>query len=533
MKVHYSDIWREIARCDPERVAVIGAADTLTYEGFAARAGALAAHLRRIGLRAGDAVAIVSHNRIEYLVVLFACLASGIAPVPVNFRYRAHEIAALLHDSEARAVVAPGGLADAVLGARALCPSPVHLIWLDEPVGADQAEDDASAVRYADILAGGDALGAAPPGGELRLYTGGTTGQPKAVVWGAADILEVQLVPTYGAIGIPLPRSAEQVMRIATDAATPRVVTLPVAPFMHGTALFNAMNTLALGGTVVVDEYPHLDGARVWDLVRRHDVTRLIIAGDAVGIPLIESAPPETGSTRLTSIISSGMRLSDDTARALHGVGSLTISDILAATEGGPFAMRVTTSAEEVPGDLRLLPGAVLLDGEIEVQETVGARGVLAFRGPLPRGYWRDPERTARTFPEINGRRHVIPGDWALALGEGRIELLGRGSAVVNTGGEKVYPAEVEAALLAFPGVRDAVVFGIPDARFGQVVAATLAMDAGDSLDHEALRAHLDARLAGYKKPRHLVVRSSLNRTAHGKLDMATMVAELRAELGI
>lgn len=533
MKVHYSDIWREVARQHPHRLAVIGEHARLDYAEFAARAGGIAAHLTREGLRPGDAVAIFSHNRVEYLEVLFACLATGIAPVPVNYRYRAREVGALLRDSEARALVAPGQLAATALSAAATCQQSLHLMWLDDPDLPAGVDAGSGATLVADIPPDSDGFGDPPPDGELRLYTGGTTGQPKAVVWTAADILDVQLVPTYGAIGLELPRTKDEALRIATDANTPRLVTLPVAPFMHGTALFNAMNTLALGGTVVVDEHPHLDGSRVWNLVREHAVTRLIIAGDAVGMPLAESAPPAGERTSLTSIISSGMRLSDETARALHAVGDLTISDILAATEGGPFAMRVTTRADEVPGDLRLLPGAILLDGETEVQDVVGARGVLAFRGPLPRGYWGDPERTARTFPEIRGRRHVIPGDWALALGDGRIELLGRGSAVVNTGGEKVYPAEVEAALLSFPGIRDAVVFGLPDSRFGQVVTAMVATDEARPLEQEALRTHLDSQLAGYKKPRHVVVRATLGRTAHGKLDMATVLEEARAELGM
>ncbi len=528
MRVHYSDIWREIAHRDPTRLAVVGENTALDYGAFLAQSGAVATFLSARGARTGDAVAIFSHNRVEYLVTLFACLATGVAPVPINYRYRAHEVAALLRDSEARVIAAPGSLAPIARDAIAAAGHPIDALWFDEPETRHHADH-----LFADVVGRGGRLPSqTPDDGELRLYTGGTTGQPKAVVWGAADILSVQLAPTYGAIGLPLPDSPAEVMRIATAPDTPRVVTLPVAPFMHGTALFNAMNTLALGGTVVIDEHPHLDAARTWRLIGDHGVTRIIIAGDAVGVPLVEAATAAPPTWTLSSILSSGMRLSDETARALHRLGPVTISDIIAATEGGPFAMRVTHSEADVPGALRLLPGAVLLDGENEVQRTPGAHGVLAFRGALPRGYWRDPERTARTFPTIGGMRHVVPGDWARALGDDCIELLGRGTAVVNTGGEKVYPAEVETALLAFPDIRDAVVFGIPDERFGQAVSAMIATDAGRDIDREALREHLDALLAGYKKPRHLFIRDSLRRTAHGKIDMAAVTEAALAELG-
>lgn len=528
MKVHYSDIWREIARRDATRLAVVSENTALDYGAFVAQAGAVATFLRERGVHTGDAVAILSHNRVEYLVTLFACLATGIAPVPINYRYRAHEVAALLRDSDARVIAAPGAGAPLAREAIAASEHQIDILWFDEP---DRHHPNDH--LFADIVGrGGELPATVPDDAELRLYTGGTTGQPKAVVWGAADILSVQLTPTYGAIGLPLPDSPADVMRVATAADTPRVVSLPVAPFMHGTALFNAMNTLAIGGTVVIDEHPHLDAARTWRLIGDHGVTRIIIAGDAVGVPLVEAAAAAPSPWTLSSILSSGMRLSDETARALHRLGPVTISDIIAATEGGPFAMRVTRSEADVPGTVRLLPGAVLLDAETEVQHIPGAHGVLAFRGTLPRGYWRDPERTARTFPEIGGVRHVMPGDWARALGDDGIELLGRGSAVVNTGGEKVYPAEVESALLAFPGIRDVVVFGLPDERFGQVVSAMVATDAGHGLDREALRGHLDARLAGYKKPRHLFIRDSLHRTPHGKIDMAAVTAAALAELG-
>ncbi len=528
MRGHYSDVWRAIAQEFPARPAIVTRTTTYTYGRLAREASAFAAHLSRNGLQEGDAVAILSYNRPEYLVALFACFATGIAPVPINFRYRAGEVAELLRDAGARALLFPSSLRETATASTRAVDEDVALISIDE-----DGEGSEGAESFGEIVAapGGTLPSAAPPSGELRLYTGGTTGRPKAVVWGVGDLFAVQQYATFGAIGLPLPTSMDEVLRIAADPPTPRIVTLPLAPFMHGTALFNSMNTLVLGGTVVIHASPHLDAEDAVRLAIDTNATRLIVAGDAVALPLVEAAEG-AGITRLgavDSILSSGMRLSAATKRRIHALGEIVIDDMLASTEGGPYAVNTTRCAEDLPGELRLLPGGVVLDDELrEVQDLPQRRGRLAFRGPLPRGYWRDEQKTQETFPIIGGVRHVIPGDWALTLGDGVIELLGRGSAVVNTGGEKVFPAEVEEALLAFTGIRDAVVFGMPDARYGEVVTAMVVPENAVELDLDTLRAHLDARLAGYKRPRTIIVRDSLDRTPHGKLDL-TRLKELAA----
>jgi 3-oxocholest-4-en-26-oate---CoA ligase len=215
------------------------------------------------------------------------------------------------------------------------------------------------------------------------------------------------------------------------------------------------------------------------------------------------------------------MRFGDDAKRRLHDLGVTSIVDLLASTEAGPFAVTTTTSAADLPGRPRLLPGAVVLDErDRDVSARPGATGVLGLRGTLPAGYHGDEAKTRETFRLIDGARHVVVGDWARVLDGGFIELLGRGSSVVNTGGEKVYPAEVEEALLSHPAIADAVVVGVPDPRFGEIVAA-VAVPRGAPPSDDALRAHLDERLAGYKKPRRIRFRADLERSPHGKLDLA------------
>ena len=293
------------------------------------------------------------------------------------------------------------------------------------------------------------------------------------------------------------------------------------------------MGTLALGGTVVLHALARMDIDEALRLATVHRATRLIVAGDALGLPLADAAERAGGGLpHVHSILSSGMRFSDDVKRRLHSLGDISIIDMLASSEGGPYAFGITKKVEDLPAQLMITPGTVLLDEDFnEIQAEAGALGILAFRGILPQGYFGDPEKTAKSFPTIQGRRYAMPGDWARARGDGSIELLGRLSTVVNTGGEKVFPGEVEAALLEHSSVGDAIVFGLPHPRFGEVVSAILAPVAGATIDVPELLAYLDKRLAGYKKPRHVFVRDSLERTPSGKVDLARIKEDAAREL--
>ncbi|GGH34871.1 AMP-binding protein [Microbacterium album] len=524
---HYSDLWQGIARAVPDRPAVITADETLSWGRLHAESAALAQHLSEVsGLRVRDAAATLLYNRPEYLAFTWACLAIGVAPVAINYRYRAHEVRALLQDSDSRVLVVPSSLG--AVAAEAAAGLDVELIVVDD--------DDTAvpgATRYADIVvAGGDMPRQAPRGADLRLYTGGTTGAPKAVVWDLDTLLIARRQSTWGLIGVTPPETLEDAVAIAIDEDRPRVVILPLSPMLHGTAQSATMATLALGGTVVLHARARMDVGEAYRLIREHGVTRLVVAGDVLALPLAEAAERGGGLPTVDSIVSSGMRFSDEVKRRLHTLGDLAIVDMFASSEGGPYAFGITRSADDLPARLALTPDAVLLDEdhrEITLEE--GALGLVAYRGILPRGYYGDPEKTASTFREIRGRRYVIPGDWARARGDGTIDLLGRLSAVVNTGGEKVFPAEVEQVLLEHPAVDDAVVFGLPDARFGEAVSAMVAPAPGTDIDVAALLDFVGERLAGYKKPRHVFVRPSLGRSATGKIELARVKADAVAEL--
>lgn len=527
--VHYSDLWQGIARADPDRLAIVSGGQTLSYARFAAEAGALARHLSELGLGIGDAAALLLYNRAEYLTAYWACLALGVSPVAINYRYRVGEVRALLEDCRAKSLITADSFGHIAAEAAVSLNPTVSIISI-----ADGGRPIPGATPYADIMAaGGELPPQAPHGAELRLYTGGTTGNPKAVVWDMDTLLQARRQSTWGLIGVRPPTDTDAAVRVAVDPSTPRVVTLPLPPMLHGTAQSTTMGTLALGGTVVLTATAHLDVADAVRQVHEHGVTRVTVAGDAIALPFVEAIEQDgRGLATVNSIMSSGMRFSDAVKARLHAQGELTIIDMLASSEGGPFAFGVTRSASELPARLVLTPGTVLLDEDLqEISPEAGAVGVLAFRGVLPRGYYGDPEKTAQTFPIIRGTRYVMPGDWARANGDGSIELLGRLSAVVNTGGEKVYPGEVEQALLTHPAIDDAIVFGLPHERFGEVVSAMIVPADNAGIDTEALTVHLDQRLAGYKKPRHYFVRASLERSPTGKVPLDRVKAEAQREL--
>lgn len=527
--IHYSDLWRQIAATDPSRPAIVTHASTMDYGRFGTEAGALADHLRARGVGPGDAAALLLYNRAEYLTFFWACLALGAAPVAINYRYRAGEVRALLDDCAAKALIAPTSFGAVAQEAVSAARAPIALISV-----ADGGPAIADAEEYGAIVAGARELPPlAPRGAHLRLYTGGTTGAPKAVVWEMDTLLHARRQSTWGVLGIEPPADLEAAVRIAVDPGAPRVVALPLPPMLHGTAQSTTMGALALGGTVVLHDDPHVDVGAALRLVHEHRVTRLVVAGDAIALPLVEAIEADgRGLPHVESIFSSGMRFSDAVKRRLHQQGDLMIVDLLASSEGGPFAFGITRSTDDLPARFVMTPDAVLLDEHRrEVAAVPGALGILAFRGILPRGYHGDPEKTAQAFPVIDGRRHVVPGDWARVRDDGSIELLGRLGAVVNTGGEKVFPAEVEEQLLSHPAIEDAVVFGLPHERFGEVVSAVVVPAEGAEVDVDELIAYLDARLAGYKKPRHVFVRDTLARSQTGKVDLTRLVRESAAEL--
>ncbi len=509
---HFAAVWRGIAAVAPDREAIVCGDRRLTFAELDERAARLASHLHGVGLRPGDKVAIDLVNRPEYLETFFATLDLGCVPVNVNYRYVADEVRYVLDNSDARAVVHGPEFADAVRDAVQGVDDPPLTLEVGAP--------------YEDALAAatpGGAWEARPPAGDdlVFLYTGGTTGMPKGVMWRNDD-----LYVALWQMGRP---GTEPPNPVAAAREGKRTGTcLPACPLMHGTGLFIALSTLAGGGTVVLVDRPGLDPALIWGEVERNLVQVLTIVGDVFARPLLtalDAEPTRWDLTELRAITSSGVTWSPETkAGLLARLPHVTLLDSLGASEG--MASRSAARAADLETEIKPARFGVsdrvkVLDEHTdrEVVPGSGEIGLLAVGGRLPLGYYKDEAKTGATFRTVDGARYSIPGDYASVDADGTIQLLGRGSACINTGGEKVYPEEVELLLRKHPGVHDCVVVGVPDDRFGEIVVALVQPGDGESLGEDELRAFCSERAAGYKRPKRFVLVDDLRRSAAGKAD--------------
>ena len=521
---NYARTWSTIAAAAPEREAVVCGTTRRTFSELDVRAHRLARVLADAGVGPGDAVAISLTNRPEYLEAFFAALLLGAAPANLNYQYGSDELAYVLADCGAAAVVCHADTRPRVEAALASLGDARAILAVD---------DD-----YEDALAAASGpLPAHRPAGDdrLLLYTGGTTGRPKGVVWRVDDYYLQGWEAARPGTTPPDPREAIQAGRRAATL-------LPASPLVHATALGLATSTLNGGGTVVLRDAAGLDASALWHDVGRERVEVLGIVGETFARPLLHALDTDAAVraldlTSLRAIVSSGMAFSIASKQALLAhFPRLRIVDTLGASEALITRSETTTDGAAPPARTFAAKDnvRVLTDDDRDVVPGSGEEGVLAVAGRLPLGYLNDPEATARMFREVDGVRYATPGDRALVHDNGRIELLGRGSACINTGGEKVYPEEVEQVLRAHPAVRDAAVVGVPDDRWGEMVTAVLEVtDASAGLDdtlESDVRAHVRAHLAGYKVPKRCFAVDTIARTVAGKPDyrrLRTIAIEL------
>jgi acyl-CoA synthetase (AMP-forming)/AMP-acid ligase II len=521
----FARAWQAVAQLAPDRIALVCGDRRVTFAELDQRAERLAWVLGTAGVGAGDKVAIELVNSVEYLEAFFAAQKLGAVPVNVNYRYVGAELAYLLDNSDATVLVFHDDFAATVADAVATLTGDRRPRALLQVAHTGDAPDVVGALDYEDALAGAPA-GArsayAPSGDDLIfLYTGGTTGYPKAVMW-RSDDLYVALWQ-MARPGTTPPEPAETIRRRRAAATC-----LPACPLMHGTGLFVTLSTLAGGGTVVLIDTARLDADAVWSAVEREGVRVLTIVGDAFARPLLaalDAQPDRWDLSSLTAITSSGVTWSPEAKRGLLAhFPHVTLIDSLGASEG--IMTRTESRAEDDirPARFALSDRIAVItdDGEL-VAPGDGRVGLLGVGGPIPLGYYKDEAKTAATFRSVAGRRYSIPGDYATVDDDGTITLLGRGSACINTGGEKVYPEEVELAVRSHPGVFDCVVVGIPDDRWGEMVVALVEPAAGAVLDEAALTAHCRSRVAGYKLPKRFFLLDTLARSPAGKADYASL----------
>lgn len=516
---NFASHFEHIADLVPERVVVAAGEREVTWARFDELADRLAGYLAAHGVGAGDRVALDARNSPEYLVALHALFKLMAAPVNVNYRYRAAEVRYLLEISGARAVIVDDDLAEVVAEAAGPLPE-CDLQVRIEPAGGF-GSDVAAAERHPRRPRGDT---------EWRLFTGGTTGHPKAVIGSHTERLRSVRSGGFATLGLADTDGMEALHQaLDIDPHGPRgMVQLPASPLMHGTGLYSALGALSVGAPVVLLTGRGVTGAGLLAAIARHRVTDLVIVGDAFGLRLLDALDEAAAAGRplgidsLRRIRSIGAVWTPGVKRRLLAHADVRLLDTIASAEGGVYAWsEVTRGSVDEAGTFELVPGARLLDEDgRDVEPGSGVIGLLAAPVVPEAGYEGDPEKTAGSFRDIDGVRYTMPGDLATLDADGRVRLLGRGSTVINTGGEKVFTDEVELALRAHPAVRDAVVLGVPDARWGNVVAAVVSLERGAGADPDELAAFVGSRLAGYKKPRRIAVVPEVRRLNTGKADL-------------
>jgi 3-oxocholest-4-en-26-oate---CoA ligase len=525
VEFNVADLFEATADLVPAREAVVCGVHRLTYAGLDARSNALARWLLARGVRAGDHIALWLYNGVEYLEASLAAFKIRAVPLNVNYRYVPTEVEYVLRDSDAVAVIHEAEFGSTLAAVRRSLPC----LRVSLASGtAYEAAVAAEGVERLKIQRSGDDW--------YLLYTGGTTGMPKGVIWRQEDLFFSALGKgrQFGSADAERP---EDVLA-AVDVERARRA-LPAAPFIHGTAHWSALSTLIAGDTVVVSPGRSFDPDKLWQLVSDEGVGMLVIVGDAFGRPLVDSlrrmAKPHLGALRL--ILSSGALLSPSVrAEFQELLPDVRVIDAFGSSETGGMATIVGGAPAGGDGGAAQGPRlvvndvtAVLSADGAQVRRGSGDIGWLARSGHVPLGYYKDPEKTAETFRIIDGVRWAVSGDMATVTAEGSIVLLGRGSQCINTGGEKVYPEEVEAVLKEHPCVLDAIVVAVSDDRWGEAVAAVVAARQPGSLNAETVKEHARRHLARYKVPQHILFVADVPRSAPGKPDYRQARALLSA----
>jgi 3-oxocholest-4-en-26-oate---CoA ligase len=530
---NFADVWEIVAEQIPDAQNQVQGDRRLTWAEFDRRANGVAHTLLDRGVAEQDKVAQYLYNGPEYIESMFATFKAGLVPINTNYRYQDDELVYLWDNADCVAVVFHGVFTQTIERIRVRVPKVTTWLWVDDGNGPCPSwatpYEDAAAVHPERIV---------PPWGRsgdqlLMTYTGGTTGMPKGVMWRQDDLFRTlvsQMNPIY--------RDAEATADLVRQSVTqPGPIGLPACPLMHGTGLYTQLIVLSLGGSTVTLESRRFDVEEMFDTIEREKVNQIAIVGDAFGRPMLKALDENPGRWDISSLFlvaSSGVMWSEQNKQGLlkHHPGMLLV-DAFSSSEAVGMGQSVSSGAStQHTAKFTLGENTIVVtDDGRRVEPGSGEIGRVAVGGFQPVGYYKDPEKTAATFIEIDGMRYSCPGDYAQVEADGSLTLLGRGSVVINTGGEKVFPEEVEEALKTHPAVRDAVAVGIPDEKFGEVVAAVVEPADGATVDPAEVIAHVRSKLAAYKAPKQVFVVPSIGRAPNGKVDYKRLKAEAAERL--
>ena len=538
MGFNIADLFERAVDAVPDRMALVCGDRRLTYREMDDEANRLANHLLEQGFGHGDHIGIYGQNTAEWLVAMVAIFKIRAVPININFRYVEDELAYLFDNADLVALVHDREYVDRIAAVTAKVPGLRHFVMVDD--GSTHGQDPATigAVSWEDAIAGASPERPVLPRTDddhYVIYTGGTTGMPKGVVWRHEDVFYA-LGGGVDAYTNERVTHGDQLAEKAAASAAP-MVSLNIPPLMHGAAQWGALRFLFEGNTVVF--VPRFSAEAVWSIIEAEKVNTMMITGDAMARPLIETLQEDPNRWDLSSLFvtsSSAVVFSPSLKEAmLELLPNIMVIDAIGSSESGMNGMVIQTkgqTANHGGGGPTVSAGrdAVVLDDELRpLAPGTGVIGKLARGGNIPIGYYKDPVKTAATFVHApDGTRYVVAGDFALHEEDGTITLLGRGSVCINSGGEKIFPEEVESILKGHPEVYDVLVVGVPDDRWGQAVCAVVQPRHPDAPPTLAdLDAHSRTQLAAYKTLRHLVLVDEIRRSPSGKPDYpwATEVA--------
>ena len=523
-----ADIWENIARAIPDKPAIVDGDKRYSWAEYENRAARVAQVLTDHGLEPGAKLSIYSYNSAEYMETQFGAFKARICPVNVNYRYLEAELTHVINNSDSEALVFQAQFAPRVAAIRDQLDQIKLFLEIDDGSG----EHLDGAISYETALQSAEPMPVIERSDDdlYMLYTGGTTGMPKGVMYDHKTFASRLLAKGFEMRMMEPPTDASGfgplVQQLHAAGAVSRAI--PACPLMHGTGMWiGAMIPHSLGGCVILFNNAHFDPAALWQLAAREKVTDITIVGDVFAKPMLAALDDAKANGQvpdLSSLLmmgSSGVMWSTEVKRGLlvH-LPQMAIVDSIGSTEGS-MGVSITT-AENVDTDqtakFDMNPTTVVLTEEGQpVAPGSGEMGLICNGGMVPLGYYKDEAKSAATFKTFDGVRYSIPGDFATVEADGSITLLGRGSACINSGGEKIFPEEVEEALKTHESVYDCLVVGLPDDRFGQKVAAVLSIADGARFDEAALAEHVRTKLAAYKAPRAFILVDEVPRAANGK----------------
>ena len=525
MALNIADLAEHAIDAVPDRVALISGDETLTYAELEERANRLAHYLIDQGVKKDDKVGLYCRNRIEIVIAMLGIVKAGAILVNVNFRYVEGELKYLFDNSDMVALVHERRYSDRVANVLPETPNVKTILVVED--GTDEDFQRYGGVEFYSALEQGSPERDFGPRSEddiYLLYTGGTTGFPKGVMWRHEDIYRVLFGGTDFATGEPI---ADEYGLANQAKESGPMVRYPIPPMIHGATQSATWMALFSGQTTVLE--PEFDADKVWRTIHEHKVNLLFFTGDAMARPLLDAllAHQDEGNTYDLSslfLLASTAALFSTSLKEkfLELLPDRIITDSIGSSETGFGGSSVVAKGQSHTGGPRVTIDKntkVLDEDGNEVQPGSGKRGVIAKCGHIPVGYFKDEKKTAETFKTFNGVRYAIPGDFAEVEADGTVTMLGRGSVSINSGGEKIYPEEVEAALKGHPDVFDALVVGVPDPRFGQHVAAVVHPREGAKPRLGDLDTFVRKEIAGYKVPRSLWLVDEVKRSPAGKPD--------------